>query len=353
MTTKKIGLLGSGIVATYSHVPAIFASELCDFAGIFDPNPDQLRKIQEKHHISPDLCYTDVKKFFRECPMDAVSIASAAPAHKENCLLAVKYGKPMLCEKPLALNEEDGRIMVDTAAKARVPLWMGLVVRFAPVAQKIYELIRRRAIGDIRSLRLIFNWSCHGQYKIDDDTGKYGINRRREGRMFEGGPLIDTGTHQIDLARWWLNSEVVRYDGFGAWVENDYESPDHTWLHLDHENGAHTMIEVSFAYGHTTKETISEFIYELIGTEGVIRYDRNQKTIVIHGKKEDLRLPSDEDRGFHAMYDEFARALDTGKSDILATGMDGLIATRISRLSTDEAINKHMLLNHQGAELKV
>lgn len=345
---KKIGIMGCGIVAIHGHIPAIIASKLCALGAVFDPNPDKLIKAQEKFGIAPEICFTDVHEFFKKGEIDAVSITSPATVHKENCLLAIKYHKPIMCEKPLALNEDDGRIMVDSAAKAKVKLWVGLTCRFSPVAQKIKELIDKGAIGEIRSLRLIFNWACHGKYKVDDDTGEYGINRRREGRMFEGGPMVDCGTHQIDLARWWLNSEIVRYDGFGSWVEN-YEAPDHTWLHLDHENGAHTMIEISFSYGHTTKEKVSEFIYELIGTEGIIRYDRSQKTIVIHGKVDDLRLPSDEDRGFLAMYEEFARALKTGKSDVLATGNDGLVATRISRLSTDEAITKHALL---GKEMK-
>ncbi len=61
-------------------------------------------------------------------------------------------------------------------------------------------------------------------------------------------------------------------NGHGSWIEN-FEAPDHVWAHLDHANGAHTVVEMSCSTGHTTKNLNREFIYELIGTDGVIRYD--------------------------------------------------------------------------------
>ena len=141
------------------------------------------------------------------------------------------------------------------------------------------------------------------------------------------------------LRGWWLGSEIVNFSGFGAWVE-DYDAPDHTWVHMDHQNGAHTMIEISFSYCHTANEPVNEFIYELIGTEGVIRYDRNQKSIIVHGKSESFELPHSDDLGFASMYKEVVSALDTGKTELLATGLDGLIATRISRESTEDAMRR-------------
>ena len=62
---------------------------------------------------------------------------------------------------------------------------------------------------------------------------------------------------------------VTRFSGHGAWVD-EYQAPDHMWLHMDHANGAHTMVEMSYSYHHTSKKALSEFVYELIGTEGVI-----------------------------------------------------------------------------------
>lgn len=334
----KVGIMGCGIVATFRHIPAIMQTEGLELGAVFDPNPAKLVKIQQKFNYPAEKCFTDVDAFMQS-GIDIASITSPAPYHVENCLAAAKYGKHVICEKPLALTEEEAQVMVDAMEKAGLHLFVGLVCRFSPVAKKIREIIDAGTIGSIRSLRLIFNWNCHGKYRNDDDTGEYGINRRREGRMFEGGPMVDCGTHQIDLARWWLNSEVVNFSGFGAWVE-DYDAPDHTWLHMDHANGAHTMIEISFSYCHTASEPRSEFVYELIGTAGVIRYDRSEQSLVVHGKEQKLEFPHDNDLGFNGMYAELVPALRTGKSILLATAQDGLIATRISRESTEDAMRK-------------
>lgn len=338
----KVGIMGCGIVATFRHIPAILETEGIELGAIFDPVPAKLQKIQEKFGFPAEKCFTDVDEFMKS-DIDIVSITSPASYHVENCECAAKYGKHVMCEKPLALTEEEARQMINVMEEAGLNLYVGLVCRFAPVAQEIYRVLQEGTIGEIRSMRLIFNWNCHGKYRNDDDTGEYGINRRREGRMFEGGPMVDCGTHQIDLARWWLGSEVVNYSGFGAWVD-EYEAPDHTWLHMDHANGAHTMIEISFSYCHTVSEPRSEFIYELIGTDGVIRYDRSEQSLIVHGKEQRLELPQTNDLGFNGMYAELVKALDTGHSDLLATGEDGLIATRISRESTEEAIQKRDLM---------
>jgi predicted dehydrogenase len=97
----------------------------------------------------------------------------------------------------------------------------------------------------------------------------------RVGRMLEGGPMVDCGVHQIDLARWWLGSAVEWQRGIGVWVE-DYQAPDHLYLHMGHACGAHTMVEMSFSYNATSREPRTHFQYELIGSDGVIRYNREE-----------------------------------------------------------------------------
>jgi len=131
----------------------------------------------------------------------------------------------------------------------------------------------------VRSLRLIYNWDCHGKY-VHGEAGKLVIQKRREDRMLEGGPMVDWGTHQIDLAAFWLQSAVVGVAGQGAWLD-EYKAPDHIWLHLDHANGAHTMVEISYSYYFTARNRRHEFVYELIGTKGAIRYDREARSFTM------------------------------------------------------------------------
>jgi predicted dehydrogenase len=119
---------------------------------------------------------------------------------------------------------------------------------------------------------------------------------------------------------------------------DDYKAPDHMYLHLDHANGAHTTIEISYSFGHTAAEPLSRFTYEIIGTDGVILYDREQKHFELRNAAGTQRLPWHDEKNFAGMYAAFARALETGKPGELPTGEDGLIALRIARAATEQAI---------------
>ena len=161
--------------------------------------------------------------------------------------------------------------------------------------------------------------------------------------MLEGGPMVDCGTHQIDLAAFWLGSPVVGYAGLGAWVD-DYAAPDHMWLHLDHACGAHTVVEISYSYHHTSKTKRREFVYELIGTQGVIRYDREAQSFTLENAAGSQRFAFHPEKDFVGMYDAFAAALATGQSALLTSAADGMRVTEIARDATDQAIERRHAL---------
>lgn len=153
--------------------------------------------------------------------------------------------------------------------------------------------------------------------------------------------MVDCGTHQIDLAAFWLDSEVVRFSGHGAWVD-EYEAPDHVWLHMDHANGAHSTIEMSYSYHHTAKNRNREFVYELIGTEGVIRYDDNEKTFRMEDASGTHEFPFHDVKSFHDMYAEWTNALNTGSSDLLTNASDAMTVVDIARTATEQAIKNRI-----------
>src|SRR4051794_25773857 len=134
----KIGLMGCGTVAGYGHLPAIKATAGLTLHSIFDPDESHLREAQQK--FDPAHAFTDAKQFF-ESGLDAVVITSPAPAHFENVLAAAAHRLPVLCEKPLAMDEAESRRMIDAMKAAGVPLYVAFVMRFSPAALKIKELI--------------------------------------------------------------------------------------------------------------------------------------------------------------------------------------------------------------------
>lgn len=335
---KRIGLMGCGVVADYGHVPAILKTPELKLQAIFDPNTEARNRFQEKFGIAE--AYTTTDAFFQS-GIEAVVITSPAPCHQENVLAAAAYGLPVLCEKPLAMNRTEAGKMIAAMNEAGVSLYTAFCYRFSPSALKIRELVKAKAIGEVRSLRLIYNWNCHGKYELDTQ-GNRTIQKRRENRMFEGGPVVDCGTHQIDLAMFWLGSDIIRHTGHGAWVD-EYEAPDHVWLHMDHACGAHTLVEISYSYHHTSKNSHTEFVYELIGSEGVIRYHLENQQFTMEngsGRHEFTFYPA---KSFSGMYREWAHALTSGHSDLLATAEDGMRVVDIAREATDEAIAKRLV----------
>jgi len=333
MKRARVGLMGCGTVAMYGHLPTLASTDGLELAAVFDPNESHLKTAKDKFTIPHG--FTETEPFFKS-GLDAVVITSPAGAHLQNVSDAARHGLHVMCEKPLALTETDAQRMIDEMQRAKRMLFTSFVYRFSPVALEIKRLIQTGAIGRVASLRLVYNWNCHGKYEADD-AGRRVIQKRREDRMLEGGPMIDCGVHQIDLARWWLGSEVVRQHAHGAWAD-EYEAPDHVYLHLDHANGAHTMVEMSYSFAHTAKEPASHFIYEIIGDGGVIRYDRERQTFELRNADGTRALTWDHEKNFAGTYAAFARALQTGEPGDLATGLDGLIATRIARAGTDQAI---------------
>lgn len=336
----RLGLMGCGTVAGYGHLPAIRRTPGLHLAALFDPDAGRLREAAARFGVPREHAFIDATAFFRS-DLDAVVVTSPAPAHPANVRLAAEHGAHVLCEKPLALSESDARAMIDRMASAGRMLFVAFVYRFGPCAAEIRRLVSEGAIGRLRSMRLIYNWNCHGKCHIGPDGAPI-ENARRAGRMREGGPMIDCGVHLLDLAHWWTGSEVVRHAGFGAWVDEEgrYDAPDHVWAHLDHADGTHAAVEVSYSYCHTVAKPRAEFVYELIGTEGVIRYDREARRFELRAAAGTRRMPFHEEKGFDGMYAEFEGALRAGDPGNMPTGADGLEATRLARAVTDEAMRR-------------
>lgn len=330
---KRVGLMGCGVVAGYGHLPALKANPDLDLVSIFEPDAGRLAAAKEKFGV-PNA-FADSEAFF-ESGLDAVVVTSPAPCHKANVLDAARHGLHVLCEKPIAMDEDEAEEMIAAMDAAGCMLFTGFTYRFAPLNSRIRDLVAQGVIGDVLSLRLIYIWNCHGRYEIDE-SGNRIEQRRREGRMLEGGPMVDCGAHQIDLSRWWLKSDIADYRGEGAWVQ-DYEAPDHVYVHMDHENGAHTMVEISYSYCHTAKEPIHIYQYDLIGTEGIIRHNSLEKVFEVRSSSGTQDIPYEEGKNFTGMYAAYARALETGDPGDLASARDGLIATRIARTATEQAI---------------
>lgn len=325
--------MGCGVVADYGHLPAIVRTPGLELTAVFDPVAEHAEHAATRFGTT---AYTDQEAFL-DSGLDAVVICSPVPFHRENVVAAADRGLHILCEKPLGMNDVEVQGMIEYCEAKKVGFATGFVYRYSPVSQKIREWARDGSIGEVRVLRLSYIWELHGRFDQGPD-GKWRENPRWRGRMLEGGPMVDCGVHSIDLARWWLGKEVLGSHGVGAWVVDGYEAPDHMWLHMDHEGGAHTAVEMSFSYGHTVKEPHPRFTYDLIGTGGMIRYDRDGWLFERRNGEGTLVAPGSSEKDFPAMHAAFSKALATGDWSEMPSGTDGLEATKIARIATEQVI---------------
>ena len=328
--------MGCGTIAQGRHIPAIFETEGLLLHAVCEPDPG--RRARAREDLGVEHVFAEPEPFF-ESGIDAVSVVSPAPFHRENVLGAARHRLPVLCEKPLSTDREGALAMIAAMEEAGVPFFTAFCYRFSPAALAIRDLVREGAVGEVRSVRLVYLWGAFGKHAPGPD-GRPVLRTMRHGRMLEGGPLVDCGTHQIDLARFWLCSDVVRVAGFGAWLDDEYEAPGHVWAHLDHASGAHTTVEVSYAYHHTTARPRSEFLYELIGTDGVIRYERGRRTFTVDDARGSRVLPFSREKNFHGMYAELRDFLESGSTRLLATAREGLRATEIALEANADAIRR-------------
>jgi predicted dehydrogenase len=327
----RIGLMGCGHVAEFGHLPAIEETAGVELVALYDPVPGKAASYAARFGGQP---FEEPDAFFAT-HLDVVAITSSAPAHRQNVLDAAKHGVHVICEKPIAMTDDEGEEMCAAMEAAGKEFFVGFCYRFSPVAQQIKGWVDGGIVGEVRALRLIYNWHLHGQF-MRSAEGEWIESPLYRGRMEEGGPLVDCGVHQIDLARWWLGSEVKDWSAAGAWV-GKFEAPDHVWLHMRHETGALTTVEVSYAHGHTAKEPRSVFTYELIGTGGVIRYDRDGYILEARHGQGTLIAPGASEKNFHGMYAALVERLN-GLGLEMPTAEDGIIATRIARQATEELV---------------
>lgn len=178
----RIGVIGAGIMGQ-NHARVLAELPGVELAGIADPNRTQAMKVSKllgceavaEHHALIEL------------GLDAVSIAAPTHLHHQIALDCIAAGKHVLVEKPIAATVEEGRTIVGAARRAGVTLMVGHVERFNPAVEAIKKAVEGENILSIGITRV-------GPFPS---------------RMSNVGVVIDLAVHDIDLIRWFTESEIA------------------------------------------------------------------------------------------------------------------------------------------------
>ncbi len=204
MEAIRWGILGAGRIAgSFAQgLAALPDAKLVAVGSRTAENAEQFgrRFGAERFHASYAALANDPE-------VDAIYIATPHPLHKENTLLCLSAGKPVLCEKPFALSAAEAGEMITAARERGVFLMEAMWTRFLPHIARVRELLAAGAIGELRMLKADF------RFRTDFNPA---------GRLFDpalgGGALLDVGIYPISLASLLLGqpSQVAALAELGA-----------------------------------------------------------------------------------------------------------------------------------------
>jgi predicted dehydrogenase len=179
------GILGPGGIAR------AFAKDLNFIQGhtIAAVGSRSLENAQKFAETFGGTAYGSYEELVGDPTVDAIYVATPHPAHHDNVILALNAGKPVLCEKPFAVNAKEAQAMVDAAARNSVALMEAMWARFLPHFTKVREIVDSGVLGPILSIH-----ADHGQRLADQ-----GITRLIEPDL-AGGALLDLGIYPVSFA---------------------------------------------------------------------------------------------------------------------------------------------------------
>jgi predicted dehydrogenase len=182
--------------------------------------------------------------------VDVIYVATPNPLHREHCLLCLASGKPVLCEKPFALNAVQARDMVRAAREKKLFLMEAMWSRFFPIMGKVRALVNEGAIGEVQLL--VADLCIHFDFDPSD---------RRYAPDLGGGALLDLGVYPLSFASMIMGSP----------------SRIATMAHLG-ETGVDEQLGIVLGYEHGQVSTLYSSIrvdspveVVLLGTRGQIR----------------------------------------------------------------------------------
>ncbi len=249
----NFGIIGFGLHAVKRLIPGFELSKNCLVTAL---SRRDIAKAQESARLYKiPNAFSSAKDLCESPDVDAVFVATPNSCHLRDVLTAIECGKPVLCEKPIAINAIECRRMIEAAEKANVLLGVAQVFRFNESIIRIRDRIASGQIGVPAYARSDF---C---FHVGPDHPRTWIN---DPRLAGGGPISDVGVHCIDTLRFILQDEVVSVNAIGMSDSFSGEQESAAALTLQFSRGTLGSVFVSFRTEYRTP-------LEIVGTTGTLR----------------------------------------------------------------------------------
>lgn len=318
----KIGIIGCGKIAQVRHIPEYAANPDAELAGYFDLN---LERAEQLAHLYGGKVFASYQDLLADPSIDAVSVCTANSSHAEISIAALRAGKHVLCEKPMATTQADCDAMVQAAEESGRYLMIGQNQRLAKAHVKAKELIDSGLIGEIISFRTTFGHGGPETWSVDPGKSTWFFDKNRAAM----GAMADLGIHKTDLIHYLTGDHVV--ETTARLVTMDKRGADGELIGVDDNaiciyrlsKGALGTMTASWTfYGAEDNSTI------LYGTRGIMRiYDDPTYAIQVSNLAGETIL---------YQIDKIQTNDSQTKSGIIDAFMDCLVADKAPEISGKE-----------------
>ena len=284
----KIGILGCGKIAQVRHIPEYAANPDCQLVGFYNPTKSRAEDMAAKYG---GLAYDTAEELLANPEIDAVSVCAANYAHAALSIQALKAGKHVLCEKPMATTLADCEAMVAAAKANGRRLLIDQNQRIAPAHRRAKQLLDSGALGRVITFRSVFGHKGPEMWSIDKSANTWFF--KKNAAAF--GSMADLGIHKIDLMRYLVGGRIVSVYSDMAVLDKKFS--DGTPIEVDDnsvevfrfDNGA--MGTVTTSWTHYGEECNSSVLY---CEKGILKLyddpDYSLKIVYADGRHEDLAL---------------------------------------------------------------
>lgn len=253
MNKIKWGIVGAGGIADRRTIPAILKNENSELVAVMDRVPATAKTIGEKYRVP---YFTDEADLLEHCDCDAVYIGTPVMCHYEQAMTALRYGKHVFVEKPVALTAEEGRRLVDAFKTAGKQITVGYMMKYHNLHESAKAKIKADGIGQVNNVRAQF--SCW----YPDIPGAW----RQKKALGGGGAIMDLGVHCIELIEFLLDDEIEEVKSLYSTRTFSYEVEDGGVILFKTKGGVLGHIDVNF----NIPDAVSESKLELYGSKGYI-----------------------------------------------------------------------------------
>ena len=272
--TVRIGVIGAGFAET-TQIPGFRNCKGAQVVAIASAHREHAAEVARKFDI-PNVA-GDWRELVARDDVDLVSVVTPVVTHCEITLAALDHGKAVLCEKPMALNADEARMMMNRARAAGVLALIDHELRFLPGRIKMRELVRRGEIGKVKHVQLTFR--SDSRATLDRPWNWWSDVKQG------GGTLGAIGSHVTDGFRWIVGSEIT--DVVCRLATHVRERKDHEGRLREVTTDDEANLLVKFAAGALTDGATAnvsmsmveagppQHVLEIFGATGALRVEDN------------------------------------------------------------------------------